>query len=294
MNLKALLEFREQSQALHARRHQSASDNYAKGLQAFEIALQSQFHDKQALKSAMDLWFKAMKTHRQNPKPVIAIGYVFMLLGDRVQALRYFKHAQGIQSDHPDVKLFIEALSRTEEAEVKPTDSDQVYAQIEERLFKHQTWLRNQPVPQAVITPEERADLTARVNGEKSVLAEILSQVQQLDQTVDTHLLDYQIHRIEMAMQASQKALLFSEIFSHLHQTMQALEQTVAEVYHQLKADRALAHQALEQLLDRCDKIADQLDDTEGQGVSIALLETPYQQLLQKVSLLQDCFDEMA
>jgi len=296
MNFNALIELREQSQALHARRHQSASDAYAQGLKFFEKALQTQFQDKQALKYALELWFTAMKTHRQNPKASIGVGYIFMILGDRVQAMRYFKNAESIQPDSADAKLFIEALSApvfaVKETSLQETELN--YAQTEQLLVKHQKWLKTQPSTKPVIDSEAYAALQERAQKENTLLVKASAQIQQLAAITDTCQLDIQFYQIEKAYQLTEKALRFSDKFIVLAEEIQKIENSIGPLFALLKQNRAQALQVLEQMLDHCDKIADQLDDIEAQGVSISLLEAPYSQLLQRVGLLQENFDEWA
>ena len=237
-----------------------------------------------------------MKTHRQNPKASIGVGYIFMILGDRVQAMRYFKNAESIQPDSADAKLFIEALSApvfaVKETSLQETELN--YAQTEQLLVKHQKWLKTQPSTKPVIDSEAYAALQERAQKENTLLVKASAQIQQLAAITDTCQLDIQFYQIEKAYQLTEKALRFSDKFIVLAEEIQKIENSIGPLFALLKQNRAQALQVLEQMLDHCDKIADQLDDIEAQGVSISLLEAPYSQLLQRVGLLQENFDEWA
>jgi tetratricopeptide (TPR) repeat protein len=297
MNFNALNELREQSQALHARRHQSASDQYQKGLSFFDQALASQFKDKKALKQAFELWISAMKTHRKNPSPSIGVGYIFMLLGDSINATRYFLNAQRIQPDNPDVALFLNAL-QTPTTKKSPSasamDPDQLYEKIEKKIFSLRQWLRKEPKPEAVLNQIAVQKLLERRQRQSQDLVEIQTLIDKLEQFLDISLLNREFHALEKSLETIDRAISVSLVFSVIAQEIETALSTISNIFQNYHLNRNDALRQFEQILDLCDKLADQLDDIENQGNSITEIQALYNQMIERVSLLQENLDELA
>lgn len=114
MDFNALQQAQEHSHQASQQRAVEAHQLYLEGVAAFARAADSQFELRQPLRDALDAWMSAIRLYHSDPKPYVALGYLFLLLDDSIKSVKYFKAAQELQadqSDPPDAALFLQYLS---------------------------------------------------------------------------------------------------------------------------------------------------------------------------------------
>jgi len=303
----AFAELQAQSQGLNQRRQHTAGQHYEAGLKYFDVAVQSQFQDKQALQQALQEWIQAIRHNRRDPAPCVAVGFLFILLGEQRQALLYLKAAQQIDPQHADAARFLELLQRPPQASmgtsqavavaasvVPPTedpdlDYDSLYDQTEALIQQQIAALTAAPPPVAGTDKQSYQALKLQYQQLKTSQDLIHSQLGTLEQEIDCHDLRQRLSPIEKRLQHFADILLASQAFASLAKDLKSETQQVQDF---LAGD---VHAApLEHLLDRCDELADALEALEQQGHQIRELEGFYQQLTHALEKLQDRLDEVA
>lgn len=312
MNLKELSQLRAQGDVLSQRRHAEASENYEVGLRAFVRAANSDFRDKAALHEAFDIWLEAIRTHRQNPKPYIGIGYIFMLLGDTRNAVTYFKSALSIEPNNPDAQLYLENLQSLaapkQPISTSPSvprsgihqphtdeEYDALYEQTESLIYSHIRVSMGLPPPEPTADKHRQAQLEQILSEQNDNMLEIQSRLEILDQEIDISPLQQQLRPFEALLRRYRRALEITAVFQEMtHQLQQGLDM-VSELEKAFKLEgRIPKQQVLETLLDQCDACADQLEDYERQNISIMAVSELYERFVSAVSSLQEALDELA
>ena len=80
---------------------------YKRGLDELAKAQASGFEDKEALKAANTLLFKAVVAAPEHTQAWTAIGYLLMLLGDNNRAILYLERAVKVDAENEDAQSLI-------------------------------------------------------------------------------------------------------------------------------------------------------------------------------------------
>lgn len=301
MDFKALQQLQNQSQNLHARRQGEAAGLYQQGIEAFAQAMESEFRNKAALRTAFDKWMEALKLHRQNPEPYIGLGYIFLILNDRRSALTYFKAAQSVQPDHPDAALMLQHLvelsTAPSPAATPPQtsapfgdDLDALYDRAEHLLDFHLKQLLHLP---GLEPSPERAEIQRQAQlcaDQGQILLEIKRLLKIVADEIDTAPLEKQLAVLEAAVKRLETVHETSQAFAALAAEITAVNQRARQALEHFRPG-AEAEDSLETLLDDCDRFADRLDAFDAQHYAIVPLEPLYRQLIENVGILQEKLD---
>lgn len=296
MQLKALAGLQAQREALDSRRHGQADSFYQDGLKAFAQASNSEFRDRAALQQALEAWVQAVRHQRGNPEPCIALGYLFMILGDSRTAVMYLKTAERLAPDHPDPPAMLAHLAQpvrpaasaaapahaTHPAPAFPDgpDEDDVLDGIRDWIVRLATW----PPPQPAVGAGKAL---GRCRSELSEGLKLLThQLNALDAEMDVAPLRAKLEPLERRCSEYGTALDLTMAFEKISAELQALEGTVRQA---VAMDMELT--SLEKLLDRCDWIADRLDEYSNQGHDVSALENLYGRVCEQIEALQDRLD---
>ncbi|MBT9544324.1 MAG: hypothetical protein IV090_02955 [Candidatus Sericytochromatia bacterium] len=254
------------------------------------------FESPDLLKKAADAFAISVQYNRKNPQPLIGLAYLFLLVKDAKSAAPYLAQAAQLAPDHPDlVALNQWLLGKTPE---RPADleSDLHFEQVERLISQSvQQYLQLHPLPS--IEPQVFLRLQQQQWALRELCERLHSQITGLQTENESFGLDYQLAPLweklktfEVAVQVSQDYLRLIKGIQTDISAIEDLSQTL-----QLRSEQALLdalEQKLELFLDRCDAIADQLDDYDRQGFEIAGVEKYYQSLCQKIELLQESVED--
>lgn len=303
MDFSALSQLREQTQAQQNRRQQSSDSHYQKGLEFFARASNSQFRNKQALNAAFEAWIEAIKHNRQNAKPCVGVGYIFLILGDQRSALSYFKAALKIEPENSDARMFIgsieqQALQSTKQAigykPLSQAEADSLYDQAEQLMQLRLRQMMTQALPGPCFEASERQQLDQLCHEHSEALAQIQQMLKRLDREMDIASLNRQFWGLESTLKRYLGVQELSAQYARLAHKIQQAAQRAAALTSQLQQKSLPLTEAeaeLEELLDLCDQSADQLDAYEAQGHAIEVLLPDYEQLTAAVARLQDTLD---
>ncbi|PKL77440.1 MAG: hypothetical protein CVV27_05415 [Candidatus Melainabacteria bacterium HGW-Melainabacteria-1] len=303
LELKALAGIQAQRNQLDARRGEQSGKLYQQGLTAFAQASQSDFADRAALREALVAWIEAIKQQRSNPAPYIALGYLFSLLGDGRTAIMYLKAAQNLDPAHPDPPVLIQhlleapvkAVSAQKPAIPAPTVDDESYEDLEDLLLvwigRVQVW----PLPVASLTPELHRQLAQCHQELAQAIAQFEKGLQELETEFDVADLRKRLRPLESRLQQYSLAIQQSRELAQLNQEITRfqgkVEQALQPHSHGANLNPQLETE-IEQWLDDCDAIADQLEALEAKSLDISSLLLNYESLSQLLAKLQDQLDE--
>jgi chromosome segregation ATPase len=122
---------------------------------------------------------------------------------------------------------------------------------------------------------------------------ELQQQLKILDEEFDISDLNSYMRQIMQYMQDLRQNISASETLVVLAQQIDSEEHYLEQFSAQIDMlSYGELEQALEKVLDRCDRLADQLDNWEAKGISMDDLIKRYERLTREVENIQDQLDE--
>lgn len=289
---------------------QLSAQAYQQGLVYLAKARAAHFQDKGLIEQAIDSFYSAIRHDRQNTDPYIAMAYLFVLLGDRSQALSFTQRAlqldpnleaaqdllQGFQEiddlkeQEPDYLL--KALQRSG-TPVSDDDYDQRYEEVEQVLQAQLRFQLSKGPPPAIVMEAEVLQQLRQRQADLKAVSELLTQ--------QIILLSAEFEIAELK-QKQQPLLQLEQNYARAIsaiESVQAIRQQIVSAHafgkHCLQAfkeNRVVANHSLESLYDQCDLIADQLEQLEQAHLPLSLAMQEYEQLIKTVQSLQNELDE--
>lgn len=306
MDFAMLKQMKEQSSQLTSNRQGQSEEAYEEALTYLAKAQQSGFEDKEALKEASRLLIRSIQFGRQNVDAHVAMGYLLILLGDTIQAVRYLNEARRLDPQHEDAQALIEHLKQPAERETPAYQQemkevsdelseglDELYEKTVKAIYEQSeavAYIKWQPaLSPSMFREHEEAfqaiEKTLQLAEENFMELELEMNVQTLRQKLQP--LEQAKTKLERLRQMSGQLL---RVVSEMKKLADEAEQATLEITLG-KADLDAMEDKLDHYLDECDRYADMLDEVEGQGYSISELEKSYSSLVSNVEKLQDALD---
>lgn len=301
MNFKALANSREQLVSELNAGHVEVSELSAfQGFCCLMAAEEQGFRAPDLLKKAADAFGISVQYNRKNPQPLMGLAYLFLLVKDPRSAAPYLAQAAQLAPDHPDLIVLNHWLlgkSPDQPAEsASDLQSDQHYEEIERLISASvQQYLQLHPLPS--IEPQLYLRLQEQQVALRQRCESLHAQLNAVQTNNESFGLEYQLKPLWEKLKAFEVAVQISREYVSLVKSIQT-DISVVEDFNlrlQLRAEEALLNeleQKLESWLDRCDAIADQLDDYDRQGFEISQVEKYYQSLCQKIEYLQESVED--
>lgn len=308
MQLKTLSGFENQLRELSRDRHQRADADYDEGIAALARARDSGYSDRAALLAAGQKLLGALQRNRTSPRPYLALGYLFLLTGDRERARRYLGEAMRLDPGSELARDLLESLDAVRRVSLDAGDTlkrlqtqpavsdyDALYEQLEAGIRTALQRLMQQPHPaQPSPDPEARAALAARSAELEGLASGFGSQITSLEAGLDTSALCQLLRPLEVLIHRYRRACALSETFADILAEIDASKHQTRILIHRLQFRHEDVNRELELRLDDCDAIADRLDALSDQKVDIAAVESHYRELIELVNVLQELLDEQA
>lgn len=304
MNLKELVH--AQSHLLQHRH--SEADLLCK--QAYYLIAEAEagdFAEKALLKQALQLFTQAARQQRRYPEPYIGLAYLAILLEQRVQAQRYLQTVLSLAPQHADAAQLLHYLSHPPETPSAwpspaasalpqtPADLDQLHEQLEHQLYAFVRQLMQQPPPEAGFENATVAELRTQSESLAAQIQVFEQQLVLLEGEFDTADLRRRLRPAEAIYRRYQAALTSSELQMTIHGEIIQLIETVRHLWPEFTAPhaapRSTLESQLEKLMDRCDWLADRLDEL-GAEQALETLEYRYHALVNMLEELREKLDE--
>lgn len=314
MKLEALLQARQQASTASQERNR---ERYQLALQAGQQALAdyhaSNFSNRSHLKQACQHFSEALGADRSQVDPMVALGYIFILLDDTPTATRLLTEALRKAPEHADALMFLEFLQLKPQLQAKKAnaapllakpnaaqpkseevDLDLLYDRTEARLITQVQLISQAPQPQVTVDKEKFLALKQQWQGFQALLEEFRKDIELIDTEIQTDDLQSQLKPLEVIFKRHQQILEHSGILRDLRTRIRTAKKEVEDLLLHLSNHTLPELENLtETYLDHCDAVADQLDDLESQGCPIALLDSDYQNWVAVLEELQDQVDEL-
>lgn len=312
MALNSLLNELERSgQTAHSR--QSLSEKYyQEGIVGLARAQQENYTRPQSLVTACESLIKAIQYGRTNPKPYIAMGYLMILINDRDKAMRYLLEARRLEPDNADTQAYLDFLSRpaqTPKADVRPTfvakaldeieagfDYDALYEETEARIFDEVKRLMNVRIVPPLADRKQHRQLKAQQEEVMTLIEGFNAKLKTLDEEFDIgelqnrlRPLDQLSRRLTAAREVSRRFILLLEALHQLRAEVDALLQKTDQSFGLTEA----CQQLVEQILDRTDQLADDLDALEQEGHDIQPVQPTYESLVAQIERLNEIIEDL-
>lgn len=288
-----LADLQQQTQGLRSQRQDGSSQQLEAGFAALNAAMACTFKDKNLLDQAFMAFNKAAQLNRRNAEPLVAMGYLYLVLDDRMMALKHFQSARSTDPTHPDPPRFLELLQSLN----RPTlaaddiDYDALYDQAEAHLYEMMRQVTLIVPGQAQADPQLLVQLKAQCTVLQTEHQRLQQLLQRLEAEFDTASLHQRLRPLAMAQQALEQRVLLSQALVKLMQDLTVW----LEMAQQMLAtppEWAQLAPAVEDLLDNCDRFADQLEALERSPADVSRPLALYQRLTETVEALQDLLED--
>lgn len=286
------------------------AQGYAKlGWRYIQQARQTQFTDSKLLQQASEAFFNAIQQKRQFAPPYMGLAYVLLLLGQPLKAKPYLEQAQKWAPNHPDIPLLLSFIqyqgASLQQGELQafkpglPADPELVYEQTEVAIYRLLKMISEKipPLPRVLVE-------AAGIAQWETLCCELIEQGQALqldlewlDQTYDISELRQKFAPLERWCERAVAMLVFSRhVVTQRHRLQKLIQDVVYAICHPPIGTHMFQQQEsqLEQTMDRCDELADTLDQLEEQGYNIEPFLTDYHTLVAHVERWQEVLDEGA
>ncbi|MBT9545659.1 MAG: tetratricopeptide repeat protein [Candidatus Sericytochromatia bacterium] len=312
MDFSAIASIQQTRQQLENRRQNQAEALMKTAFEAMRKAFDpnSGRQKRQFLQAALEAFGNALQQQRSNPEIYIGLAYLLISMQEFAQAYNYLQEGQRLAPDHPDIEQMLAYLKqRSERIQAKPVantrdghsggqlpsedEYDELYDKVESQL---QTAL-------AGIQSEELPTKPTLALSQSPTLAQLFQDYQQLSQSLqrdlrilhsefDTAPLEQQLVRLNLFLKRCQGLLAGAEELTLLYQALQGFRAEVKGLIQAFSPSAALP--PVDDLLDRCDAFADQLDEYERKGYALKELLESYEALVEDLENLQNLIDEQA
>lgn len=188
---------------------------------------------------------------------------------------------------------------RPAQAQSKPDpdmDYDQLYEKVEAQIYQRLRSYMQLHLPSMSVDANEIKILEGHEERLSILILELHEKLRILEQDMDVSELTQNLRPLEQQLSRIRAILDLSRRTRKLKVGLSRLTRDVMETHKQCDK-RELSNQAfeskLEVYLDRCDALADQLDELENAGHGIQAMEKPYERVISLIESLQEKIDEL-
>lgn len=289
-------------------RHQNAQNAYRQGCILFEAAITHDY-DKSLIERAAKSFIQGIRIKRTEPLNYLGLAYIFCLLEQYSESLTILQQLLRLSPDNAEAQSLWERAQRgktqplsmpTEPTLEAELDYDALYERLRYQMIDWVRQASSQALPQTPsLDPQEMVRLQEATQYYQRLLSEITQQMSLLEYEIDLGELRRLLQPLETQARQVQRlqenTLAFVALQAEMQQEIQACQNWQHALSQQgLTTAREENDPArLEQLLDHCDALADQLDSFENKDLNIAALEQIYNRLIHQVSAIQELLDEL-
>jgi len=304
---ESLNEIRQLTQAREKRRNAQAEQLFQEALEQLDMFLSTP--SQQHLNQLRSLISETLRLKSTQPRPLIMIAYLLLLAGNLRQSIRFQQLAESLAPDSDEVRrmreLIQDAVSSTPmnipQSEVQQTntvntleDSHYLYDQTEDRIRACiKGIMLRPPLPGPNLDPADCQMVQSLLTEFEEDHAEFVSNLESLEAEWDISELKRLLLPMEKFLTRLKKQRNLFRLFLELDQAMHRQIQNVTVLRLELTNNKKSPEsQAMEQLYDACDALADQLDQLEEQGLLISPFMENYNLLKTGIEALQETLDE--
>jgi len=324
MHLSMLQAMGQQAEQLKNRRAEGAEDFFQQGIHWLQRAETEGFTQSEALPEACKALIQAIKSQRTDPRPYLALAYIYLILGDLNSALDYVRPVLEQEATHPVALELKQQIQAETEAQLQQrrapaatpsgpalrglnemgalqdladADLDLVYEQLRQALYGLVKEVMELPFPELAVTPAALKDLQALQHTFTQRVGHLHSQIEALDEEMEvqdlrllTRPLQTQSRRLEQLILSSQSAIdLLEQITADQELVVQVIQETQQT---QDPEDIPVLEENIDALFDNLAAYQRQLDSLKQAKLAVAALETAFSQLSDLIQTLEDRVDD--
>ncbi len=287
--------------AIHRYRHEESENHCNRGVECLLLAEEEGYHNRELLTEAADAFLEAIRHYRQNTEAYVGMAYLLWILGDTPRALQYLEEGLRTQPNHPDIHRLIKQISG--QGVSAPPAAGGANANVHYRAIREQIQTLQERVKtedtrliRPTINAHEIERMREALDEWEQRYHAVLSAIDGLDafhvrvtltcelSTLQDRILDY-----HSALSCAAELLALDDKIQTLHREVKQTEQDF------LAQKPGMYEALLESYYDQCDSLADALDTLENKNIPVRVLDSHYQQLVDRVeSLALEIGDEDA
>jgi tetratricopeptide (TPR) repeat protein len=310
MDFSAIASIQQTRQQLESRRQNQAEALMKSAFEAMRKAFdpQSGRQKRQFLQAALEAFGNALQQQRSNPEIYIGLAYLLISMQEFSQAHNYLSEGQRLAPNHPDIEQMLAYLKQRSEriqtkpvvstGEANPPDSiqsedafDELYDKVESQLQTALAGIQREVLPAKPTLVLSQSPTLAQLFGHYQQLSQSLQRdLRILHSEFDTAPLEQQLARLNAFLKRCQGLLAAAEELKQLYQALQGFRAEVKGLIQAFSPSAALP--PVDDLLDRCDAFADQLDEYERKGYALKELLECYEAVVEDLENLQNLIDE--
>lgn len=294
MPTHALAGLQSRSTLHNQQRAAQAAAQYQQGLAHLETAIATQ--EPQHLSAASEALYRALQLNPHSAKAHLGLARLYLFMDHAPRAETHLREALRLNPHDPEAQALWDTIQAQAAASQSlpelEIDCDQLYEETQQKVRACVQRVATTPpiAPQA--DSAYTAALRDQLKQEQQQRADLHNHLQQIERELDTTALQTQlqaydawIHRLETTLQVSTQMLM-------LKSRIGREQAKVTDLMQQVHANpQGLWERALEDLMDRCDQIADDLDPLD-ERYDLSSLKPLYNQLVAHIHLLQEQIDE--
>lgn len=290
-----------------------AEQHYLEACQKIHDAEAGGYQDKQALIGAHKLLQSAQRKVPQETRYLIELARLMFLIGDDLQCQRYLIQVLELEPEHKQalelqqtlkdkenlspMDIWAEKLQDFESLRFPktPEEFDAFYEEVETFIQEQVRYLLQQEIASDLTLNEETAEL------QSMLFQQIVDTQKPIEESLEVLYQEFEINELQQMLHPLRQ--LESRLLKSLYHNgvLQILEDGCSDIRQKaLNLLKALKEQPeeltdtdqrLNQLLDDCDSLADDLDDLSA-NAPLTLIEQEYEELIKLVQLVQVTLDE--
>lgn len=307
MDFNLIIQAKQGLQKSQEQRHLQSSQLYEKGKQLVREALSPSIN-KHKLKQTVDCFSKGIQSNYKNASNYWGMGYLFLSLNQPLKSIPYIRSGLEIEP----LSSLGQALMRQAQSGLIPVgkkskfiapekddDFEQLYEDTANALMRLLKELLAEPFCTAppTLEPEILVKIKSKHDEYLARQTKLAKDIQVLDQEIDISDLEIHVATIQRKLKQLENSYslqaLFLEINSQIQNEMEAVNHLIEKVEGILSLNKTLSEDnEIQILMDRCDFIADRLDDLGSKNIEITILEQSYMKYVSRLELLQDLLEE--
>lgn len=294
--------------ALHRYRHEESENHCHRGVECLLLAEEEGFQNRELLTEASDAFLSAIQHYRQNTQAYVGLAYLLWRLGDNARALQYLEEGLRSQPSDPDVHALIRTISgytppaprvtgsvqdvtSAPTQAVKPASAvrDARISEIQHKVLRIKQKIddENTRLIRPTINPHEIELLQDQLAQWEATYHDILEDIDTLDAFHTRVMLTCELSVLQDRILDYHSALQCAEELMALDDKIQAVSRSVKQTHEELEAGKpGMYYALLESYYEQCDVLADALDDLESKNIPVRVLDSHYQQLVDRVESL--------
>lgn len=301
MDLKALVNTHRR---IAENRQDVGVDYCQKGFMLLAQAELTEFREKQLLKDATSYFIRAIRFKRTSTDAYVGLGYLLILLTDYEGASKYLKEALRLDPSNGDAAKLLEHVQTHQPQSVKPNaqpedlsdlNYDELYDKIEILIFTQiKTIMETPPMIPTVDTDALKA-LEQQTAAFETTYQHIVQQLDIIEAEIDTSDLRNNLRPFEIALGRFQTGLSTSHHMQKIQAGILKEMHRVKEHLMQVRNNPESTENEevfLDDVMDHCDALADELDVLERKAISIEPLLQRYESLVALIEQFRDTLDE--